>query len=71
MGLTTALFPTTRVCAVYVAIADSPLLAPNPDLTTTLMSYVPCCMGFQMKLSLRLKSLTTWRGPPCSPTLNW
>ena len=38
MGLTTALSPTTRVCAVYVALADSLFRAPNPDLTTTWMS---------------------------------
>ena len=38
MGLTTALSPTTRVCAVYVAVADSLFAALNPFLTTTWIS---------------------------------
>ena len=38
MGLTTALFPTTRVSAVYVAVADSPVAALKLSLTITWIS---------------------------------
>ncbi len=37
MGLTTALSPTTRVCAVYVALVDSLVEPLNPFLTITWM----------------------------------
>jgi hypothetical protein len=38
MGLTTALFPATRVRAVYVAVADCPFPALKALLTTTRMT---------------------------------
>ncbi len=38
MGLTTAPVPTMRVCAVYVALADSPVEALKLLLAITWMS---------------------------------
>ena len=45
MGLTTAPSPTTRVCAVYVAVADSLFRAANPVLTSTRIVVGPLLHG--------------------------